>query len=139
VLDYVSREILNKPEDFFTLEKLRRAASVDRRVTLREILEKIFGLIPRFQSRDELLEAEFGKFVADHKPTDAQALPAIRAFFKAYVSSDFVRSQVDKREYSPLATYAGFSLNDLRAVPPRYRALIPEYVKDYVSLNRFTA
>jgi len=23
------------------------------------------------------------------------------------------------------------------AVPPKYRALIPEYVKDYVSLNQF--
>jgi type I restriction enzyme R subunit len=139
VLDYVSREILNKPEDFFTLEKLRRAASVDRRVTLREILEKIFGLIPRFQSRDELLEAEFNKFVADNKPSEAGAMPAIRSFFKAYVTSNYVRDQIDKREFANLATYAGFSLSDLSAVPKRYRTLIPEYVKDYVPLNRFAA
>jgi len=31
---------------------LRKAASVDRRLELREILEKIFGLIPRFKSKD---------------------------------------------------------------------------------------
>ncbi len=28
---------------------------------------------------------------------------------------------------------------DFRAVPKRYRTLIPEYVKDYVPLNRFAA
>ena len=28
---------------------------------------------------------------------------------------------------------------DARAVPRKYRTLIPEYVKDYVSLNQFVA
>ena len=55
---------------------------MDRRLTLREILEKIFGLIPRFKSKDEL---------------------------------------------------------HFKAVPAKYRSLIPEYVKDYVSLNQFVA
>ena len=41
------------------LDKLRRAADVDRRITMREILEEVFGLIPRFKSKDELLEEEF--------------------------------------------------------------------------------
>ena len=59
------------PTSIYTLEKLRKAAAVDRRLTLREILEKIFGLIPRFKSKDELLEEEFAKFVADYKPEEA--------------------------------------------------------------------
>jgi type I restriction enzyme R subunit len=54
----VNREVFDKPAEFYTLDKLRRAAAVDRRLTLREILEKIFGLIPRFKSKDELLEEE---------------------------------------------------------------------------------
>ena len=49
---------------FVILDKLRKAAAVDRRVTLREILEKVFDLIPGFKSKDELLEEEFDKFVA---------------------------------------------------------------------------
>jgi hypothetical protein len=68
VIDYVNREVFDKPEEYYTLDKLRKAAAVDRRLTLREILEKIFGLIPRFKSKDELLEEEFSKFVADRKP-----------------------------------------------------------------------
>ena len=73
VIDYVNREVFDKPKEYFTLDKLRKAAAVDRRLTLREILEKIFGLIPRFKSKDELLEEEFAKFVADYKPEEADA------------------------------------------------------------------
>jgi type I restriction enzyme R subunit len=68
VIDYVNREVFDKPDEYYTLDKLRKAAAVDRRLTLREILEKVFGLIPRFKSKDELLEEEFSKFVADRKP-----------------------------------------------------------------------
>jgi len=32
-----------------------------------------------------------------------------------------------------------FSTRDLRAVPEDFRVLVPEYIKDYVSLNQFTA
>jgi type I restriction enzyme R subunit len=139
VIDYVNREVFDKPEEYYTLEKLRKAAAVDRRLTLREILEKIFGLIPRFKSKDELLEEEFTKFVADAKPEEAEAIPAIKTFFKAYVTSDLVRHIIESKDFTGLATNPVFSTRDFRAVPEKYRALIPEYVKDYVSLNHFAA
>ena len=139
VIDYVNREVFDKPDEYYSLEKLRKAAAVDRRLTLREILEKVFGLIPRFKSRDELLEEEFAKFVADTKPEEAIAIPAIRTFFKAYVTSDQIRHIVDTKDFTVLATHPMFSTRDFKAVPARYRALVPEYVKDYVSLNQFAA
>ncbi len=110
---------------------------MDRRLTLREILEKVFGLIPRFKSRDELLEEEFSKFVADYKPEEAAAIPAIKTFFKAYASNDQVRGIIESRQFTDLATNPYFSSRDFRAVPAKYRALIPDYIKDYVSLNQF--
>ena len=137
VIDYVNREVFDKPEEYYTLKKLRTAAAVDRRLTLREILEKIFGLIPRFKSKDELLEEEFAKFVADYKPEEAEAIPAIKTYFKAYVISDQVRHIIESKQFTGLATNPVFSTRDFRAVPEKYRALIPEYVKDYVSLNQF--
>jgi type I restriction enzyme R subunit len=139
VIDYVNREVFDKPEEYYTLEKLRRAASVDRRLTLREILEKVFGLIPRFRSKDELLEDEFAKFVADRKPEEAEALPAIKTFFKAYVTSDRVRHIIDTKQFTDLATNPVFSTRDFKAVPRRYRIVIPEYIKDYVPLNQFAS
>jgi len=139
VIDLVNREVFDKPDEYYTLEKLRRAAQADRRLTLREILEKVFGLIPRFKSKDELLEEEFAKFVADYKPDEVSAIPAIKTYFKAYVTSGRVRDIIDGRQFTALATNALFSSSDFRAVPPKYRTLVPEYVKDYVSLNQFAA
>ena len=139
VIDYVNREVFDKPEEYYTLDKLRKAAAVDRRLTLREILEKVFGLIPRFKSKDELLEEEFAKFVADYKPEEAAAIPAIKTYFKAYVTSDRVRAIIESKQFTELATNPVFSTRDFRVVPEKYRALVPEYVKDYVSLNQFSA
>jgi type I restriction enzyme R subunit len=139
VIDYVNREVFDKPEEYYTLDKLRKAAAVDRRLTLREILEKVFGLIPRFKSKDELLEEEFSKFVADRVPEPSSAIPAIKTYFKAYVTSNRVRDIIDSRQFTDLATNPYFTTHDFRAVPQRYRTLVPEYVKDYVSLNQFSA
>jgi len=36
-----------------------------------------------------------------------------------------------------LATNPFFSARDFKAVPEKYRALVPDYIKDYVSLNQF--
>jgi len=139
VIDYVNREVFDKPEEYYSLDKLRKATTVDRRITLREILEKVFGLIPRFKSKDELLEEEFAKFVADHVPEPPAAIPSIRHYFKAYVSSGQVRHIIESKQFTDLATNPFFSTSDFRAVPKKYRRLVPEYVKDYVSLNQFAA
>ena len=112
---------------------------MDRRLGLREILEKIFGLIPRFKSKDELLEEEFSKFVADYKPEEALAIPALKNYFKAYVTSDQIRHIIDSGELTDLATNSIFPLKDFKAVPKEFRTLIPNYIKDYVSLNQFAA
>ena len=137
VIDYVNREVFDKPEDYYTLDKLRKAASVDRRLNLREILEKVFDLIPGFKSKDELLEEEFAKFVSDHKPEDSHAIPAIKTFFKAYITNGRTRDIIDTKQFTDLATNAVLSMEDYRSVPQKYRVLVPEYVKDYISLNQF--
>ena len=137
VIDYVNREIFDRPNEFYTLDKLRRAAAVDRRLGLREILEKIFGLIPRFKSKDELLEEEFSKFVADYKPEAAETIPALKNYFKAYATSDQIRHIIDNGELTDLATNSILPLRDFRAVPQAFRTLIPNYIKDYVPLNQF--
>jgi len=137
VIDYVNREVFDKPAEYYSLDKLRKAAAVDRRLGLREILEKVFGLIPGFKSKDELLEEEFAKFVSDAKPEEAEAIPAIKNFFKAYATSDSVRGIIESGHFTDLATNPYFSTRDFKAVPAKYRALVPDYIKDYVSLNQF--
>ena len=137
VIDYVNREVFDKPEEYYNLDKLRRAASVDRRITLREILEKVFGLIPRFKSKDELLEEEFEKFVAENVPAQAKSIPAIKHYFKSYLTDSGIRHIIDNRRFIDLATHPMLSTRDYRDVPERFRRLVPEYIKDYVPLNQF--
>ncbi len=139
IIDYINNKIFDKPEEYYNLDKLRRAAAVDRHITLREILEKIFGFIPRFKTKDELLEEEFSKFIVDYKPEEIKAIPALKTFFKAYATSDSTRNIIESKQFTDLATNSAFSMEDLRAVPDKYRELIPEYIKVYVPLNQFTA
>ncbi len=139
VIDYINREVFDKPREFYTLDKLCKAAAVDRRVSLREILEKVFGLIPRFKTKDELLEEEFAKFVADRVPEPPSAIPAIRHYFKAYVTDGHVRDIIESRQFTDLATNPEFSTRDFKAVPEPFRTLVPEYIKDYVPLTQFAA
>ena len=140
-VDHVANTLLDKPAEFFTLEKLTRAAGVDRRLTLREILEKIFGRIPGFKRRDELLDDEFQKFLLDLPPeelsTHADAIVALHYFFKAYATNQPLRDSIDNRRYADLSTNSAFSMADFKAVPKEWRERLPEYIKDYVSLNLF--
>jgi type I restriction enzyme R subunit len=50
-----------------------------------------------------------------------------------------VRAIIESKNLTDLATNPVFSTRDFKAVPPKYRAMIPDYVKDYVPLNTFAA
>ena len=58
---------------------------------------------------------------------------------KAYATSDAIRHIIESGHLTDLATNPVFSTKDFRAVPAKYRTLIPDYIKDYVSLNQFAA
>ncbi|HUU15684.1 MAG TPA: DEAD/DEAH box helicase family protein [Sedimentisphaerales bacterium] len=132
--DHIREEVFDKPEEYYNLEKLRKAARVDRRISLREILEKIFGLIPGFKSKEELLDEECNKFISIHKPGADYVMP-IKNFLKAYIMDSEIRDIVETRQYARFATSP--VVDDFRALTKQWRNIIPEYVKDYVVLNRF--
>jgi type I restriction enzyme R subunit len=134
--EYVKQVILDKPEEFFTVDKLRRALKVDRRVSLREFLEYALGLIPSVKSKDDLLEEEFTKFLADYKPAADQLAP-LKYFFKAYVTDAKLRDILNKKQFNDLHFHSSFKMEDFKAVAPQWRTVVPEYVKDYVPLNQF--
>jgi type I restriction enzyme R subunit len=82
VVSHIQQEIFDKPEEYFNLEKLRKAAKIDRKVSIREVVEKIFGIIPKFKSKDELLEEEFDKFISIYPPEEDVNLRALKYFLK---------------------------------------------------------
>lgn len=134
---HVLEQIFDKPTDFYSLEKLRNAAGVDRRISVRELIEKAFGFIPGFKSKAELIEDEFQKFLVDQQPEEADRIREMRYFFEAYLRDAQVRAKIDAGHFADLNVNAGFSTRDLKEVPAPWRKRIPEYIKDYVSLNPF--
>ena len=143
-MEFVVNELFDKPNEYFNLDKLRRAAGVDRRLGLREILEKAFGLIGGFKSKDELLEEEFEKFLLDqqnatgfHADSTASAVQAMKYYFKAFATDHHLRDIIETKRLTALNVYPSFGMSDFKAVPLAWRTRIPEYVKDYVPLNQF--
>ncbi len=143
-IDYITTELFDKPSEYFNLDKLRRAAGVDRRLGLREILEKAFGLIPGFKSKNDLLEEEFEKFLLDQQSatgfsadSTAAAVQAMKYYFKAYATDHKLRDIIETKRLTDLNVYPAFGMSDFKAVPSVWRDRIPEYVKDYVPLNQF--
>ena len=133
--EYIKTEIFDKPEDYFNMEKLRKAVKVDRRITLKELIEKIFGGIAKFKTKDELLEEEFEKFVAIYKP-ETKYVPHIKNYLKAYLTDAEIRDIVETKEYGRFATNPKVTMKDFSDLN-RWREVVPEYVKDYVSINTF--
>lgn len=133
----VVEHLFDKPDEFFTLDKLRRACGLDRRLTVREIIEKAFGRIERFKTKDELIDSEFQKFLLDQQPEEADRIAQMRYFFEAYIKDANVRRAIDDGHFADLNVNPSFTTADLKAVPPGWRQRIPEYIKDYVSLNPF--
>ncbi|MCX6162185.1 MAG: DEAD/DEAH box helicase family protein [Ignavibacteriae bacterium] len=133
---YILQNILDKPEEYYNLEKLRDSMKVDRRLTLREIIEKVLGYIPYFKSKDELLEDEFDRFDTRYLPDEDSFIYA-KNFFKSYITDTDFRNIIESKNFALLNTNPNG--NVYRNLSPEMRTLIPEYIKDNVSLNRYMA
>lgn len=136
-VEHVCNEIFDKPDYYFNLKKLQKASGVNRRISVRELIEKAMGLIPEFKSLEELIEDEFQKFLLDQKPEEAERIGEMRYFFDAYIRYANVREIIDSGRFADLNVIPEFTVRNLGEVPKKWRKRIPEYVKDYVPLNRF--
>jgi type I restriction enzyme R subunit len=139
VISHIQNEIFDKPEEYFNLDKLRKAAKIDRKVTIREVVEKIFGIIPKFKSKDELLDEEFDKFISIYPPDEDVNIRALKYFFKAYIVDNEIRKIIETKDFQALQTNPTLPISQFKEVAPRYREVIPVYVKGYVKLERFAA
>ena len=132
--DYVREHVFDTPEEYFTLEKLRKSVQVDRRLSLKELLERAFDLIPHFKSKAEKLDEECDKFISIYKP-DPEQVMYVRNFLRAYIIDEGVREIVQSKEYGKLNVNPIYS--DFKALNVEWRERIPLYVQDYVSLSEY--
>jgi type I restriction enzyme R subunit len=135
--DYLNEHIFNKPNDYFTLDKLRKSLDAQRHTTIKDILQKIFGHITQLPSKDDVAGEKFEAFILKYNLQSNTSLEAIRYFFKSYLTDSDFRQIIETNKIQDLYSNAGFGIKDYKAVPDEWRKKIPEYIKDYVSLNQF--
>ncbi len=125
----------DQPNLYLNLEKIRKSENLDRRISWREFLERVFGRIDKFKDKNELLEEECEKFISIYKP-ESKYVPYIKNYLKAYVTDERFRDIINNKHFAELNVYAGFSMSEFKALNG-WRETVPEYVKDYVPVNQF--
>lgn len=132
--NYIVGNLFDKPEEYYNIDKLRKALKIDRRLTLKEIVEKIFGFVDKFKSKDELLEEEFDKFDSRF-PAPEDKFQQAKNFFKSYLTDAEFREILESGQFARFYSHAnGKAFFEL---PPETRSQIADYIKDNVPLNKF--
>lgn len=132
--DYMVRNVFDKPAEYFNLDKIRKSLGVDRRISVRELMEFMFGKTPYIKNKYELLEEEFEKFDDRYIP-ETDSYPSVKNFFYDYVTDSELREIIESKQYAKLNVHPlGQSYKEL---PTQYKHLIPDYIKNHVPLNKF--
>ena len=134
---YIEETYLDKPTEHFTWDKLRRATGVDRRVTVREMLDKIFGLIPAFKSKQELVDDEFEDYMLTCGVPSGDYYE-VRHFFETYLTDKEVRRAIEDKKFQRLGTeIPSYTFADLKRLGQKNMNSVVGYVNDNVNLSRF--
>ncbi|MBQ7950481.1 MAG: DEAD/DEAH box helicase family protein [Clostridia bacterium] len=137
VITYIDENIMNKPNEYYTWDKLRRAIGSDRRITAREIIDKIFGVLPFFKSKKELVEDEFESFMLT-RTVPQEKYWDIKQFFETYITDKDVRRAIEDGEYQLLGTEVStYTMSDLKRLGKESMLSIVDYVNDNVNVSRF--
>ncbi len=130
---YLKDKVLDKPQEFFTIDKLRKSLGLDRRLTVPELLLHVFGHIEHIPSQRECLDEEFDKLDKALKPDDA-IYGSAREVFEAYAVDDDFRDIIDSKRYAELGVHP--SGDAFRKLPVELKQGIPSYIKKNVNLER---
>ena len=130
---------MNKPSEFYTWEKLKRSIGIDRRVTVKEILDKIFGAIPAFKSKRELIEDEFETCLLT-RPVSADKFTEIKRFFETYIMDKDVRRIIEDEKFQLLGTEVStYTMSDLKKLGVENMRQVVDYINDNVNVSKFVA
>mgnify|MGYP001005588215 FL=1 len=139
VQNYIEEKIMNKPSEYYTWDKIKRSIGTDRRVTVKEILDKIFGSIPSFKSKRELIEDEFESYLLT-RPVPTDKYTEIKRFFETYIMDKDVRRIIEDEKYQLLGTEVStYTMSDLKKLGIENMAQVVDYINDNVNVSKFVA
>ena len=138
LIDYLQREIFNKPIEFFTLEKLERALGLKRHLTIREVARNIITGHEEYKTKDEILNDEFDNFVLLNKEDLEQCpecIPALREIFIAYLVDSNIREAIKHKQFQVLINSQLYtSVKKIKSEKIKNMPVL-EYIPYYVTTN----
>ena len=134
---YLTENILNKPTEFYTLEKLKESLELDRKLNVQELLLYVFDHIDGIKSRDECLEEEFEKFDDKFSPPEDNFYDT-KQFFESYILNKDYRDIVDSKRFGELNVHP-LGQEAFKNTPKELREKIPLYVKENIDMERLVS
>jgi type I restriction enzyme, R subunit len=136
VEERIRRLLFEKPEEFWNLPKLQEVYKTDRTPSLREILEKIFGIVPAIPSRSDLAEEAFKTFV-NTQEVNAVHSRELRTVFIAFLLDPTSRQLLELGRFPDLRARDPNLHAALSALLSAERETLVGYLKTEVSLKDF--
>lgn len=141
-LEYLKNNVLDKPNHYMTLDKIKRHFKLDRRLSLGEALDIIMGRTEEPRKKAEIIGDKFSDFVqvkdfAERLSEDTILFHLAYQLFDAYISSDFVRQAIDTGKYGDLTQSGQISLAEYTRLHHEGLAQpIVDYIRDYVDTDK---
>jgi type I restriction enzyme R subunit len=136
VEERIRRLLFEKPEDFWNLPRLQEVYKTDRAPSLREILAKIFGVIPSIPTREQLADEAYERFVVTQN-ANAVHSRELRTVFVAFLLDPTNRQLLELGRFPELRARDPNLHAALSALPAEERDALVHYLKAEVSLKDF--
>lgn len=136
VEERVRRLLFEKPQEFWNLTKLQEVYKTDRMPSLREILARVFGLIPNIPTRGQLADEAFERFVAT-QTTNAVHSRELKVVFVAFLLDEGSRFLLQEGKFAELRARDASLYGSLSRLSPEEREALIGYLQSQVALKEF--
>ena len=141
-LEYLKNNVLDKPNHYMTLDKIKKHFKLDRRISLGEALDIIMGRTDTPKKKAEVISEKFQDFIttkelSERLGEDASLFHLAYRLFDAYISSEEVRKAIDEQKYGYLEDTSQLSLSDYSKLHNAGLAEpIIQYIRDYIDTDK---
>ena len=141
-LEYLKNNVLDKPNHYMTLEKMKKYFKLDRRISLGEALDIIMGRTDVPKKKAEVIAEKFQDFIttkdfAERLSSDNDLFYLAFRLFDAYISSQAVRDAIDSQQFGNLSQTGQISIDDYAKLhQAELAAPIVGYIRDYIDIEK---
>ena len=136
VEERVRRLLFEKPQEFWNLPKLQEVYKSDRLPSLREILARVFGLIPEIPTRGQLADEAFERFITTQE-TNATHSRELKTVFVAFLLDPQSRMLLEEGRFAELRARDASLYGALLRLAEQEREILIKYLRTNVALRDF--